>query len=980
MGLPIYSASGFDLLSIFARIAHRPNPRVVLGPVDLTCSFVVVDVRRFDHPIVYCSPTFCTLTGYSENEVLHRNCRFLQAPNGQVQKGQPRPFTTESAVAHLRKSLMADKECQTSIVNYKKNGAAFVNLVTVIPVPGEDNEIAYHVGFQVDLGEQPNAILEKLKDGSYIINYTAQSQSISTKHGISGRSSLAIQNQEQHSINLNSRDRKGNSIPAITLSKELKRLLADPAFLRSFPIPTGLPGASSAAADESTTGSSGSHSTNPSNNSNHILHLFLLEAAPDFIHVVSLKGSFLYVAPSVRRVLGYEADEMIGKSLLDYAHPDDVVPLMRELKESSSTGVGAGTGTGVTTVSASSAAVGMSSTTGTGISAMSATPTPPPPAAPPPNMTNGVGTNNGGMLLPRPVDLLFRIKTKMGRFVWVECRGRLHVEPGKGRKAIILTGRAREMMNLKWEDVKRAGGLAKPKRNSSSSSSSKNMMEVEQETWGMLGGNGRETATFLSVGHGVKDVLGWKAEDLIGTALVDILHGENTKNIIGGYVQTMRQYQLHRRLSPLVRGKLSVDGAPKFKKLRCSMRRKDGTVVDVWFVLYRADSDESSGKEDEDMDNKTHIGHGGTGAGMSISPAPLVYQIRLVDAETLACGPDPGLSSMLNMVSAPTISTSLCTTSLSPSSSMFSPAGAAGGSLDSALREEHLLPSYDVFDELSVRRHTSWQYELQHLANTNANLEKQIQELEKAEAAALQAKSGVPSILQNPTGLSSSTGGYEATEVASAGYQGNTLVDILRMHQQQSQQQQEQQELFSRQPLSLPSYHALLEPPSGSVGANNNNTSTDNKPNLHLHSHPDSSPSHHASTSSTYLHHPQPKFSVQHTIATRERVGVIGDESPTPMQSAVHRHGYHESAGPMHQRQPIGHGHYHDVQHQHQSGHGLNRHSQSSTNTWGTVPIPPLDVALPLQSRTMCSPPPPPSAPGPASGSTSLKRSWAAVD
>ena len=177
LGLPVYSATGFDVLSILARVATRPNPRVVLGPVDLTCAFVIVDVRRHDQPIIYCSPSFCRLTGYSEAEVLGRNCRFLQSPDGHVQKGEQRRFTSPEAVAHLKKNLLADKECQTSIVNYRKDGNAFINLVTVIPIAGgvsglphEETDVVYHVGFQVDLTEQPNVILPKLRDGSYMVN------------------------------------------------------------------------------------------------------------------------------------------------------------------------------------------------------------------------------------------------------------------------------------------------------------------------------------------------------------------------------------------------------------------------------------------------------------------------------------------------------------------------------------------------------------------------------------------------------------------------------------------------------------------------------------------------------------------------------------------------------------------------------------------------------------------------------------------
>lgn len=51
LGLPIYSASGFDFLSLLARVATRPYPKIYLGPVDLSCSFVVTDARRYDSPI-----------------------------------------------------------------------------------------------------------------------------------------------------------------------------------------------------------------------------------------------------------------------------------------------------------------------------------------------------------------------------------------------------------------------------------------------------------------------------------------------------------------------------------------------------------------------------------------------------------------------------------------------------------------------------------------------------------------------------------------------------------------------------------------------------------------------------------------------------------------------------------------------------------------------------------------------------------------
>ncbi|KAK0489565.1 photoreceptor A [Armillaria luteobubalina] len=468
LGLPVYSTSGFDVLSVLARVATRPNPTVTLGPVDLTSSFVVVDVRRHDHPIVYCSPTFCQLTGYPEREILGRNCRFLQSPGGRVKKGEQRQYTSNEAVAHLRKSLSADKECQTSIVNYRKGGGAFINLVTVIPIRGgfndtraDDDEVVYHVGFQVDLTEQPNAILEKLKDGSYIVNYPPQT----TLHPLS-----------DHLQSLMGSTKK-NFIPSLVMSAHLKAVLQ--------------------------TTSDSNNEKMEDGNLNHPLSLALLSNLPDFFLVVSLKGAFLYVAPAVQHVLGYTAEELIGKALGDICHAADVVPLMRELKESS-------------TWATPSHGQGESSK---------------------PADSDGK---------PKTVDLLFRAQTKAGVHVWMECRGRLHVEPGKGRKAIVLCARTKSMASLSLSSTTSLDGL-----------------------WGTINRDG--IVLMVGSGHirgqrvGLRDEWGWSEAKLVGKPLAAVLEGVDSMLYRGG------------------------------GRARGRARTKDGGSIDVEFVLYDTGSSPSSG-------------------------------------------------------------------------------------------------------------------------------------------------------------------------------------------------------------------------------------------------------------------------------------------------------------------------------------------------------------------------------------------------
>jgi len=524
-GFPIYSASGFDVLSIMARVATRPNPTLKLGPVDLSCSFVIVDVRRYDSPVVYASPGFIALTGYAEHEVLGRNCRFLQAPNGNAVKGEERRYTSHSSVAQMKKATVADKECQTCLINYKKDGTPFMNLVSIIPLPGgthnlpgEADQVAYHIGFQIDLSVQPDAILRKLEDGSYVTDNTNQNIF------------------QPLIITQPARDRRLMTSPSvIPVSKSLRVLLANVKFIKSVPF-TPMPSSSSS---QSTVKSV------PSDDG-QLLSFALLGSALDFIHVLSLRGSFLYVAPSVKRVLGYAAEDLVGKAISDYCHPADLVPLMRELKESSS----------------------IPSTDG----------------GPPP--------------IPKKVDLLYRIKSKDGAFVWIESRGRLRVESGKGQKAIILSGRVRPMPRLTWGSVSRTGGLAvaPPAFNGDPTTAGSS-----REFWGTINPGG----TFLSVGASVKGLLGWAVVEVIGRRLEDF--------VVSSTDRRQLEYNTYRMVSESLVG-ASRAGTPGPTQLAFEMRKKDGSKIRVLMVLYHTPIPRSTPS----------------------LPDPLIYQVKVANDSVYA--------------------------------------------------------------------------------------------------------------------------------------------------------------------------------------------------------------------------------------------------------------------------------------------------------------------------------------------------------
>lgn len=143
----------------------RPDPKINIGAVDLSCAFVLCDITRDDHPIVYVSEAFGRMTGYTSEEIVGRNCRFLQSPYGNIQPGMERKFVDPHTVSRLRTTIEERNEIQASLINYRKGGQPFMNLITMIPVRlGE--EYRFYVGFQVDLVEKPDAITKKNQSAS----------------------------------------------------------------------------------------------------------------------------------------------------------------------------------------------------------------------------------------------------------------------------------------------------------------------------------------------------------------------------------------------------------------------------------------------------------------------------------------------------------------------------------------------------------------------------------------------------------------------------------------------------------------------------------------------------------------------------------------------------------------------------------------------------------------------------------------------
>ena len=97
-------------------------------------NFVLSDPRLPDNPIVFATPGFYKLTGYTQEQVLGRNCRFLQGPG-----------TSPKTVDIIRKAIATGADCTVCILNYKADGTPFWNQFFVAALRDSDNCIVNYV-------------------------------------------------------------------------------------------------------------------------------------------------------------------------------------------------------------------------------------------------------------------------------------------------------------------------------------------------------------------------------------------------------------------------------------------------------------------------------------------------------------------------------------------------------------------------------------------------------------------------------------------------------------------------------------------------------------------------------------------------------------------------------------------------------------------------------------------------------------------
>ncbi|MFJ4385769.1 PAS domain-containing protein [Pseudomonas sp. NPDC089408] len=107
---------------------------------------VVAEQEGSDSILIYANPAFERLTGYGDDDILYRDCRFLQGTD----RDQP-------GVAAIREAIRQGQPCRQVLRNYRKDGSPFWNQLSITPVYNEADELTYYIGIQHDVTAQVEA-------------------------------------------------------------------------------------------------------------------------------------------------------------------------------------------------------------------------------------------------------------------------------------------------------------------------------------------------------------------------------------------------------------------------------------------------------------------------------------------------------------------------------------------------------------------------------------------------------------------------------------------------------------------------------------------------------------------------------------------------------------------------------------------------------------------------------------------------------
>ncbi|MDD5458928.1 MAG: PAS domain S-box protein [Phycisphaerae bacterium] len=113
--------------------------------IDAVIEGIVISDHRnlLEHPVIYVNPAYERITGYSRDEIIGKDCRFLQGKDND----QP-------GIEQIRKALKKNTNCRAVVRNYRKDGTMFWNELYISPIKNDAGKVTHYVGIANDVTER----------------------------------------------------------------------------------------------------------------------------------------------------------------------------------------------------------------------------------------------------------------------------------------------------------------------------------------------------------------------------------------------------------------------------------------------------------------------------------------------------------------------------------------------------------------------------------------------------------------------------------------------------------------------------------------------------------------------------------------------------------------------------------------------------------------------------------------------------------
>ncbi|WP_095169383.1 PAS domain-containing protein [Pseudomonas sp. Irchel 3H3] len=133
---------------------------------------VIAEKEGEDNILIYVNPAFEKLTGYSADEILYQDCRFLQSGD-----------RDQAGLAPIREAIQSGGSCREILRNYRKDGTPFWNELSLSTVYNESDKQTYFVGVQKDVTTQVKALQRVAQLEAQLAAAQAELQAMKTTNG-----------------------------------------------------------------------------------------------------------------------------------------------------------------------------------------------------------------------------------------------------------------------------------------------------------------------------------------------------------------------------------------------------------------------------------------------------------------------------------------------------------------------------------------------------------------------------------------------------------------------------------------------------------------------------------------------------------------------------------------------------------------------------------------------------------------------------